>query len=333
MSTRRLRQTEPAENSGGKKKRTLGKHAVGHPFRIARSVSVRDAVTCLCRKVFDLMFLRGETSAHQLPKVPNLHLSRLISQDCLAQRLEQVPVLRPGRAMSSSQLLPSMGLLPMLPCCLAALFSRLLCCRNDIRADAVAANSLRPRYLLRVNFSRHLFGSVVHNLAILLAVSKDSFFCPPTALRVLGNAYSLRSSLDKPVKGLQDPSLSSSRVGARIAALRVCRRRCHLSPPSAKSTWTSSPPRDIQGVFLAPPWSAADPAVLAAQAADRFRVNMVFTVTPTYPLETRCNPYVWRGAVARGPLVPMLCRGCQWCAHTRTLQRSGCMKSNASSAA
>ena len=42
-----------------------------------------------------------------------------------------------------------------------------------------------------------------------------------------------------------------------MAALRMCRRRCHLSAESEKSTWTSSPLR-----HLALP-SVTDPAVLS----------------------------------------------------------------------
>ena len=74
--------------------------------------------------------------------------------------------------------------------------TRLLCCRNYIRADAVAAivacelfpPPLRGRRAISRNPHR----------------SQSRQFFSPAAIRVLGIAFSLRSSLDESVKGLRD---------------------------------------------------------------------------------------------------------------------------------
>ena len=113
----------------------------------------------------------------------------------------------------------------MLPYCLAALFNVSLLSnqaslrRKYIRADAVATISLCDRYLLRVNFCRHLFGSVVQNPTILIAVSEDS----GSHQRQFG-CWALRSLYARVWTSLSkgsEISFSSSSISARMAALRI----------------------------------------------------------------------------------------------------------------
>ena len=170
---------------------------------------MRDAVP-LPQSVHSLGSEKRYSHTHQLPKVPNLHLSRLISPGCLEQRLEQVPVLRPRRtSLSSSHLPPSSGLLPMLPYCLAALFNvsllsnqasllskryprRCRCCDFVVRPVPVVCELFPPPLRERRAKSHN-----PHRC-------QSRHFFPPPAIRVLGTAFSLRSSLDESVKELRD---------------------------------------------------------------------------------------------------------------------------------